>query len=243
MLAPADLPLDVGALVRAALLVDPDAIVVGAGARSLGWAGTPVMPLELASSLNLRASTPYLRFTQRVIPPEFVVDRGQVRLTTPEFTAVDLIPRMGGDVVDEVLRMAGDRGPEALALMWDALRAQPNRRGNAERRRLLHASRGRPWSGAERQLHALLRSWGYHDWEANHCVVLSGRTWFIDVAFPASRVALEFDSWQHHGSRQAFENDRLKANELRAADWKVLQITWSTLNKAHLRRWLRRMLE
>ncbi|MDO5498789.1 MAG: DUF559 domain-containing protein [Propionibacteriaceae bacterium] len=201
------------------------------------------MPLNLATQRRLRGSSQHLSFARRQIPEEFIVDRGEVRFTSPEFTAVDLIPDRGADVVDEVLRLAGGRSAPSLAMMHAALAATPHRRGNDRRRRVLHSSRGRPWSEAERQLHVLLRRWRLAGWEANYHVFLGGRSWFVDVAFPQARAALEFDSREFHLIAKAFETDREKLNELEAAGWRVLQLTWAMLqNPDRIRRWLRAIL-
>lgn len=252
ILIPACQPITLNVLTEAARLVDPDAIVVGEGARLLGWAareasaaGVDVAvpsPLVLATARRPRGSS-HLDFVRRKIPESFVVDRGEVRFTAPEFTAVDLIPERGADVVDEVLRLAGARSAVSLALMWQALEATPHRGGNIARRRVLHSSRGQPWSEAERMLHGHLRRWGITGWEANHHVHLGGHHWFLDVAFPKERVGLEFDSLDFHLGAEAFERDREKLNELEAAGWRMLQITWKLMQEPRrVKRWLQSIL-
>jgi very-short-patch-repair endonuclease len=51
----------------------------------------------------------------------------------------------------------------------------------------------------------------------------------IDFAYPEARVAIEVDSWQDHGTRDAFESDRAKQNELVELGWKVVRFTWLQL--------------
>ncbi|WP_425308089.1 hypothetical protein AADG42_04830 [Ammonicoccus fulvus] len=253
ILVPAAQPITLNVLTEAARLVDPDVIIVGEGARLLGWAAQEAVdagrefsmpsPLEVATVRQSRGESGHLKFVQRRVPESFIVDRGALRFTTPELTAVDLIPQRGAEVVDEVLRLAGSKSAASLALMWEAFSSTPGRRGNRHRHRILHSSRDRPWSQAERQLHGFLRSWGYSGWVANHHVYLGKQHWFIDVAFPKQRVALEFDSREFHSGADAFERDREKLNELEVADWRTLQITWKLMqNPARIRRWLRVIL-
>ncbi|MFI5053459.1 MAG: endonuclease domain-containing protein, partial [Acidimicrobiia bacterium] len=48
----------------------------------------------------------------------------------------------------------------------------------------------------------------------------------LDFAWPDVKVALECDSWEHHGSRVAFGKDRVRLSVLVAGGWRVLTITW-----------------
>ncbi len=250
---PVGQPITLNTLTGAALMVDADVIVLGEGARLLGWAAQEAVdagrdiplpvPLELATVRHPKGKSDYLNFVRRRVPDSFIVDRGEVRFTSPELTAVDLIPQRGADVVHEVLRLAGNESAASLALMWEALDATPGRRGNNHRRRILHSSRDRPWSEAERQLHGFLRSWGYTGWVANYHLYLGKQHWFIDVAFPGDRVALEFDSLDFHLRADAFEHDRVKLNELEVAEWRTLQITWKLMQEPRrIKRWLQSIL-
>ncbi len=49
----------------------------------------------------------------------------------------------------------------------------------------------------------------------------------VDLAYPASRVAIELDSVRWHLSRRAFERDRRRCNGLAVHGWRVLSFTWS----------------
>ena len=55
---------------------------------------------------------------------------------------------------------------------------------------------------------------------------LDGKKYFIDLAYPDELVAIEVDSWEHHGRvRSAFDYDRSRANALVAHGWSVLHFT------------------
>lgn len=54
-----------------------------------------------------------------------------------------------------------------------------------------------------------------------------GRQAFIDLAYPGLRIAIELDGWDTHGIRSAFEQDRIRANDLVLLGWTVLRFTWS----------------
>lgn len=48
----------------------------------------------------------------------------------------------------------------------------------------------------------------------------------VDLAYPASRVAIELDSVRWHLDRKAFHTDRRRDNELALHGWRVLRFTW-----------------
>jgi very-short-patch-repair endonuclease len=57
-------------------------------------------------------------------------------------------------------------------------------------------------------------------------VRLDGRKFLLDLAYPDEMVAIEADSWEHHGPvRSAFDHDRSRANALVAHGWAVLHFT------------------
>lgn len=47
----------------------------------------------------------------------------------------------------------------------------------------------------------------------------------VDVAWPAARLAVELDGWEAHKTRDAFQRDRTRSNDLQAAGWTVLRFT------------------
>jgi very-short-patch-repair endonuclease len=51
----------------------------------------------------------------------------------------------------------------------------------------------------------------------------------IDFAYPDDRIAIEVDGWTDHGTRQAFEFDRARQNELVELGWRVVRFTWLQL--------------
>lgn len=54
-----------------------------------------------------------------------------------------------------------------------------------------------------------------------------GRRAFIDMAYPEAPLALEMDGYETHGTREAFEDDRVRGNELVLLGWPVLHFTWT----------------
>lgn len=47
----------------------------------------------------------------------------------------------------------------------------------------------------------------------------------VDAIWPAARLAVELDGWEAHRTRDAFQRDRTRSNDLQAAGWTVLRFT------------------
>lgn len=156
------------------------------------------------------------------VPPELLWRRGTVGITCPAYTAVELADADdGGDIIDRALRSR----QTTLDQLWQAFGAMPGRPGNKLRAEVLRDSRDQPWSELERLGHRLLRR-RFTGWQANAWVLTAGGGYFVDVLFLRSRLIVEFDGWEFHHDRQAFEDDRRRRNELVLAGYTVLNFTW-----------------
>jgi very-short-patch-repair endonuclease len=60
-------------------------------------------------------------------------------------------------------------------------------------------------------------------------VLPGGDERFLDFAYPEVKLAIEADSYLWHASREAWERDRERNNELIALGWSFLPLTWSVV--------------
>lgn len=202
-----------------------DAVITGrAAARLTFWPTLPVTLIDVARRAHPPRSTAY-RFHQRAIASAFIVDTKAFCVTAPALTAIDLVDELEGDAIDTCLRSRAAR----LEDLGAAFAAHPSRPGNSDRRRMLLDSRDQPWSAAERLAHRLLHAAHITGWISNFRVVVRGAGYFIDIAFPAMRLAVEIDGRLHEDDLSVFENDRYRQNRLVAEGWTVLRFTWAML--------------
>jgi very-short-patch-repair endonuclease len=166
-------------------------------------------------------------FTRRCIPGQLVVEQDGLRFTHPALTAIDMATHHCSDPIDRALRTR----TATLPGMYEALRLTGNRIGNPERMRLLLDSRDLPWSAAERVAHRILRRAGICGWKTNLPVFLAGRLYYVDIAFPLLKVAVEIDGRLHEDDKELFESDRWRQNALVADGWRVLRFTWNMLQE------------
>jgi len=80
-------------------------------------------------------------------------------------------------------------------------------------------------SGPEIALLRVIEDAGLPAPTLQHPVQLPGGTRFIDVAYPAFRLALEYDGVDEHTRVDRFVDDRVRQNELVVRGWTILRYT------------------
>jgi hypothetical protein len=80
-------------------------------------------------------------------------------------------------------------------------------------------------SDPEKRIAELLVACGLPEPTHQHPVRVGSRTFRIDLSYPEHMVAIEYDSWQHHSGRRAFDNDRARSNDLVVLGFSVLHFT------------------
>lgn len=210
----------------------PDSVITGSTAAAVTfWPELETALIEVARTMSTRPVHGPFRFSHRDIPAQLIRRVDGFRATTPALTALDLIPTHGTDAIDRVLR---SRATTVVAL-HAALTATPNRAGNADRMRVLLDSRAGPWSGAERLAHRLLRQAGITGWVANHEIRIRVdelvQTYFLDIAFLATRTALEIEGNRWHSTPKQLNRDRYRHNDVTIAGWHTLRIDVSMLTR------------
>lgn len=199
----------------------PAGVLTGtAAARLTFWPEVAVGDVTLAMSSRHLPQHGF-DWQRRTIPPELVGRAQGLACTVPGLTALDLCLTHGGDALDVVLRSRR----ATVAQLHEVLCLTAGRRGNADRRRLLLDSRDDAWSPAERAAHILLRAEGITGWTGNYPLWLAGTCYYLDIAFPERKLAIEIDGRAYHSDRDAFERDRWRQNDIVLAGWRVLRFT------------------
>ncbi len=158
-----------------------------------------------------------------LLSPDEVAIRHGIPVTTPVRTMLDL----AAVVNDREFERAMDEAAY-LRLDLSGLQPRPGRRGGARISRVLaghHAGTTRTRTKMEELMLALCRLHRLPAPLVNEVVEGHER----DFVWPEQRLIVETDGWQAHGTRQAFENDRLRDAHLIAAGWRPLRLTWKRL--------------
>lgn len=204
----------------------PDAILLGGAAARLSW--WPELRVEkiVAACKNPRQVAPWLEVQRRSIDPELFVEKDGIRVAGVELSILEMSITDHGVSMAEGLR----RGVTTVAALREVNDSLPkNVRGNAVRRRVLEDCREQPWSALEIDAHRRLREAHVTGWKANHKVIVDGKTYFLDAAFVAEKIAVEFDSEEFHGPGQR-ETDLQRQNDLVRAGWTIFRFTDATVD-------------
>lgn len=205
-------------LARALALHSPRAVVCGRAAAAMTWWPSLAVPwVDALRPVNARP-VPGYRWTNGTVDERLVLRSSGLALACPALSVLDLLPELGGAVLDRALRTRAT----SLDAVRDALVRTPGRRGNGVRAALLDDSRDEPWSEAERLLHRIIRGlrlpWGFR---GNHRVHTGPGDRYLDAALPALRLAFEVDGYEFHADAESFEEDRLRIAELALVGWQV----------------------
>lgn len=156
--------------------------------------------------------------------------------TRVERTLVDLAAVMGDAAVESSLEAAlrlGLTTTERVRAELDEL-ARRGRPGVRRLRRVLARRGDGRAAGSELEVRMiqLLRAAGLPDPVRQYEVRAGGERYFVDLAYPDRRLAIELDGREHHSDADAFQRDRARQNALVLAGWTVLRFTWADVNEA-----------
>jgi very-short-patch-repair endonuclease len=154
-----------------------------------------------------------------------------ILVTTPDRTLLDLASVVDEHAVEQALEAAFRKGlttPQRVRRYVDSA-ASPGRRGIVRIRRVLdRRPSGRPAGSAlEVKLVRLLRAAGLPEPVRQFEVRLGAERYFVDLAYPEQRLAIELDGYEHHSDMRSFHRDRVRQNALVLAGWTVLRFTWA----------------
>jgi very-short-patch-repair endonuclease len=164
---------------------------------------------------------PGSRVRRRELADVDVIESRRLRTTALALTVLEAaVTRGGAAVMDSAL--------QRRITLGELQRAHVRNRGRFGARaaqRLLAAAADGARSEAERRLIRLLREAHISGWQANYPV----GGYFVDVAFPSPKVAIEIDGWAYHSDQSTFQNDRKRQNRIALLGWQVLRFTWLDL--------------
>jgi very-short-patch-repair endonuclease len=221
--------LDLAVLTRAAVMARPDSIPTGLSAAALHgpspWDEVPLVGdpwLVGRPDRSLRA-----RFVTHI--GIGTVKRSGLVVADPASTVIDLLRFLSAPDAARVGRAALQRRVVTLDLLVAAHARLAGLRGVGQLAVVIAELVEGTHSEAEHELVFVVRQAGLIGWRANHPVRVGGRQYFLDLAFPESRLAIEVDGRAHHSDPRSFRRDRQRQNDLVAAGWTVLRFTWDDL--------------
>lgn len=187
--------------------------------------------------LVVREARTAARLPQRstnVLPPTDLTVVDGIPATTPVRTLIDVASRLAPAVFEDVLdkaivqRVVNVRRLEARArALW-----APRRNGCAIVLALLeqrHPELRNARNLWEAKVLRVVRELGLPEPRVNYRVQVGGKRRYIDLAWPDTKVAVEFDGFVPHSTRRVFDDDRVRQNGLVADRWTVFRVTKTML--------------
>jgi very-short-patch-repair endonuclease len=168
------------------------------------------------------------------LPDGDVTVKEGIRVTTPSRTIVDLADVLSQRQLERVIDEAA-----YLRLDLGDLRPREGRRGSGNLATVLathNAGSTRTRSELEERTLSLCQSFRLPAPEVNSSIA----GYEVDFVWREARLIVETDGWAAHGTRQAFERDRHRDAELMAGGWRVLRISYASLE--HDPKWVARRI-
>jgi very-short-patch-repair endonuclease len=155
--------------------------------------------------------------------------RKGIPLTAPARTVLDLAEVLSRRDLERAIEEAQIHRLTGRNQLFAQLERSTGRRGAAMLRDVLEAEAGPSMtrSEAEERVLALLRAADLQPTAVNTRI---GR-YEVDMLWAEQRLVAEVDGYAYHGTRAAFERDRLRDGELQALGFRVMRITWRQLQE------------
>ncbi|WP_141576845.1 hypothetical protein [Actinomadura sp. WMMA1423] len=166
------------------------------------------------------------------LPPDHIVEEGDVRLTCPARTALDCarwLPRHEAvAALDQFLRRDVDVGD--LAAMARTLRGY---RGNKRLRQILRLGDRGAASPGESWIRVAIVDAGFPPPETQIPVRgPQGHRLYIDLGYSEFRVGVEYDGERHHTGREAMAHDTRRRDWLaKEMGWEIIPVTKNFLTR------------
>jgi hypothetical protein len=180
---------------------------------------------------------------ERDLLPSDVLLAGGVQVLTPLRTVLDLCCKLGRRsalaTLDGFMRLHGITKEQLLA----ELPRYERRRGVVQLRELIPLGDPRAESQGESWMRLDIKDAGLPAPEPQFWVIHRGRRLFrLDLAYPRSKVCIEYDGEEFHGE-DAKEHDQRRRKWLRDHGWTVIVVTKDSFKGEALDAWLRELRE
>lgn len=186
--------------------------------------------IDVTAPIRRRAKREFRVHFSSILAAEDRTYREGIPVTSLARTLLDLAIRARPDQLDRYLERAEELGLLDVAVLDALLDRAGGHRGRGPLRRALALYRPSPAftrSRFERRFRRLVRAAGLPVPSMNFNV----EGYELDAYWPAHRFAVELDLFETHGTRAAFERDRLRQEELKLLGIEMIRITRPRLDR------------
>jgi very-short-patch-repair endonuclease len=216
-----------GHRLAAVLAVGPGAVASHRTAAALHAIAPSATRIEVSTAMERRAPTGVRVYGRRKLDPADVTTIDGIPATTAARTLVDLAEVLNARRLAKAIEEAERLRIFDLAALEAVLRRTQGRRGTSHaalRHALVHAKPpAHTNSELEDRFLALLDAHRIRRPATNSFI--EGME--VDALWPDARLAIELDGFAFHNTKQAFQRDRTRSNDLVEAGYTLLRFTWA----------------
>lgn len=223
-----------GRWLAAALSSGPGAVLSHRSAAALwGIRDSASGPVDVTVP-SKSTSSPRVRRHHSVLPADEVTVCEGIPVTTVPRTVFDLAATSSIDRIENAIRQAEYRRLYDRLSLVDLVKRYPGRRGVGRVRmalaRIETLPAGRARSPLEERFLSFLRRYGLPRPRLNAWIAVGEKRFQVDCHWPGTRHVVELDSWEAHGTRSAFREDRARDRVLGTAGFSVTRISSAQLD-------------
>lgn len=186
--------------------------------------------VDVTAPIRRRAKRAFVVHFSSILAVEDRGEREGIPVTSVARTLLDLAIRAAPRQLERLLERAEELGLFDLRAVEDVLDRAGGHRGRGRLRRALALYQPDPAftrSRYEQQFRRLVRATGFPDPSMN----FNAHGYELDAYWPELRFAVELDLFETHGTRAAFERDRLRQEELKLLGVEMIRITKPRLDR------------
>ncbi|HEU5252308.1 MAG TPA: hypothetical protein VFU16_03150 [Solirubrobacterales bacterium] len=186
--------------------------------------------IDVTAPIRRRAKRAFVVHFSSILASEDRGEREGIPVTSVARTLMDLAIRATPERLDRLLERAEELGLLDLHQLEDVLDRAGGHRGRGRLRRALVLYQPDPAftrSRFEKRFRDLARAFGIPDPSMN----FNAHGYELDAYWPELRFAVELDLFETHGSRAAFERDRLRQEELKLLGIEMIRVTRPRLDR------------
>jgi hypothetical protein len=179
-------------------------------------------------------SSALIRRHHCTLPQDEVTVCEGIRVTIVPRTILDLAASSSTDRVENAIRQAEYHRLYDRLSLADMINRYPGQRGVRRVRvalaRIEALPAGRTRSRLEERFLPFLRRYGLPRPRLNDWIMVEEERFQVDCHWFGTGQVVELDSWEAHGTRSAFRDDRTRDRILRTAGYDVTRIAWAQLD-------------
>jgi very-short-patch-repair endonuclease len=190
-------------------------------------------PVHVTVSLK-STSSKLIRRHHSVLPDDEVAIHEGIPVTSAPRTVLDLAATSSTDRVESAIRQLEYLRLYDRLSLPDLIERYPGRRGvrrvHMALARIEGLPAGRTRSPLEERFLPFLRRYGLPRPRLNDWIMVGGQRFQVDCHWVGTGQIVELDSWEAHGTRSAFREDRARDRILRTAGYGVTRLSWAQLD-------------